>query len=209
MHRVSDERWLFEQAVELWGEPFQIDLLIEECAELIEAIRLHGLDSAEVVDEVADVLIMCAQSRLMVGEAMVDAAVPDTDKDLIAAAATMIRLMAYRHRGRAGNDVLAKGLATLEARLHFVAQGLGVERVAAVGKIKMARLSERVRQEVLTRAAGGTRTKHEPASELSDSARIQRLEVEIQTLKRDLNNQIKERCGPDQREPVRNDHNRT
>jgi len=149
MSKTSDERWLFEQAVELWGEPYQIDLLIEECAELIEAISLHGINSIEVVDEVADVLIMCAQARMMVGEALVDAAEPDTHTTLVAAAAAMIRLLTHRRRSRAGNDALAKGLSTLGSRLHFVAVGLGIERVATVHEIKMARLSGRVRQGVL------------------------------------------------------------
>ena len=148
-HFVSDERWLYEQAVELWGEDFQIDLLIEECAELIEALSIHGIGSAQVVDEVADVQIMVSQARMMVGDAMVEAATPTPDTRLTTAAATMIRLLIHRRRGRAGNDALAKGLATLSRCLTFVETGVGSDKVAKVRTAKLAGLSERVRRGVL------------------------------------------------------------
>lgn len=51
-------------AVNNFGVSSQIDMAIEECAELINALqkfRRHRVGAPEVVTEIADVQIMCAQ----------------------------------------------------------------------------------------------------------------------------------------------------
>jgi NTP pyrophosphatase (non-canonical NTP hydrolase) len=60
-------------AAEKWGLNAQCDQTIEECAELIVALGKHvkrslGTDSLDkVLDEIADVEMMLAQMRLMLG----------------------------------------------------------------------------------------------------------------------------------------------
>jgi hypothetical protein len=69
------EQEMYEKAIEHWGEAAQIDMAIEECAELILSLmhRLRRRNSIEdVAEEVADVEIMCGQLRLMVGSDLVD-----------------------------------------------------------------------------------------------------------------------------------------
>lgn len=55
-----------KKAVDVFGEPIQLDIAIEECAELIKAIskykRYCGKESIEdVIEEMADVYIMLNQ----------------------------------------------------------------------------------------------------------------------------------------------------
>jgi NTP pyrophosphatase (non-canonical NTP hydrolase) len=65
-------------AVSKWGSGSQWRLIQEECAELIVKInhvdRLRA-DVQDLAEEVADVIICCAQARVMLGERLVDAAV--------------------------------------------------------------------------------------------------------------------------------------
>lgn len=64
-----------QAAIDAWGENSQEDMCIEECAELIKAIldqRRGRCGKAKVAEEAADVLIMAAQMRMMVGEKLVD-----------------------------------------------------------------------------------------------------------------------------------------
>jgi hypothetical protein len=60
-----------ERALAAWGENAQIDIAIEECAELITALldrrRGRGCDNA-VAEEIADVEIMLSQLRIMIGK---------------------------------------------------------------------------------------------------------------------------------------------
>ena len=59
---------VYEKAIELWGKDFQILMLIEECAELQQALihRLRGRkEEGEIVEELADVQIMIEQNRLI------------------------------------------------------------------------------------------------------------------------------------------------
>lgn len=73
---MTDER-LYLRAKDTWGELSQLCMTVEECAELIVAV-LHALRGRyqlpELAEEVADVMIMCEQLRLMVGEELVDEA---------------------------------------------------------------------------------------------------------------------------------------
>lgn len=68
---------LFDDALELWGEDAQIGMLMEECAELIQAanrLQRARITVEDFASEVADVEIMCAQMRRIVGDQAVDSA---------------------------------------------------------------------------------------------------------------------------------------
>ncbi len=138
---------MYEQAVELWGEPYQIDLLIEECAELIEAVVKERCPGEAVAEGVADVEIMLAQITMMVGEPLVQAT-KILDTNLIGACAIMIRLLIHRRRLRVGNDALATGIATLNAILADLKESgwINPERVEEIRGKKLALLSEKIRQ---------------------------------------------------------------
>lgn len=71
---------IYQRALNLWGEQAQLNMAIQECAELIVALtninRNRGLDKIHnVVDEIADVIIMMEQMRLVYGDELVDAAI--------------------------------------------------------------------------------------------------------------------------------------
>lgn len=58
---------LFQEAHDMFGENFQMDMTIEECSELIEAIQHYkrGLvDIDKVIKEMADVQVMLYQMKL-------------------------------------------------------------------------------------------------------------------------------------------------
>ncbi len=86
---------LLQQALDRWGASKQMRLLQEECAELTAMVnrfergRASGL---QVAEEVADVLIMCAQARRILGAEVVDKAV----------ARKMARLAERLMRGESG-----------------------------------------------------------------------------------------------------------
>lgn len=68
---------LYSAAIRLWGAECQIRMVQEECAELIVAVShvLRGrIGMHELSSEIADVEIMCAQLRLLIGHGPVDAA---------------------------------------------------------------------------------------------------------------------------------------
>ena len=55
---------LYQSALDLWGFDAQVGMVIEECAELILALRKASRDIArkeDVIDEIADVRIMVEQ----------------------------------------------------------------------------------------------------------------------------------------------------
>lgn len=73
---MSDDT--LEAAIQKWGKEAQMDQAIEECAELIVALRHLRRGKAtpeQVASEVADVLIMVGQLRIMLEYALVDRAV--------------------------------------------------------------------------------------------------------------------------------------
>lgn len=73
---VVDEG-LLRRAVATWGVGPQIGMVIEECAELIAALnRYHRgrVERADVASEIADVLIMAHQARILFGVDLVDEA---------------------------------------------------------------------------------------------------------------------------------------
>lgn len=68
------KREIFSQAVKLWGETFQMNMAVEECAELIQAImkfrrnKVVGNVKANLCEEIADVEIMLEQLRTILNE---------------------------------------------------------------------------------------------------------------------------------------------
>ena len=68
---------IYQQAVNKWGTKPQVEQAIEECAELILALRHYDRNKAsiaDVVSEIADVEIMCEQLRCIFGSFFVDVA---------------------------------------------------------------------------------------------------------------------------------------
>lgn len=60
---VTDES-VFEKARVKWGDPMQVDIAVEELAELIQALIQHRrgrLGEAQVCEEIADVAIVVDQ----------------------------------------------------------------------------------------------------------------------------------------------------
>lgn len=60
-----------QQAIDKYGQDAQVDMCIEECSELINALekwRRGRNIAAEVCTEIADVYIMCHQMMLLFGE---------------------------------------------------------------------------------------------------------------------------------------------
>lgn len=74
---VNSPEPIYLKALTVWGEQGQIDMAIEECAELIAALqhmRRDRVTTDAVASEIADVLIVCGQMRLLVGPKAVDEA---------------------------------------------------------------------------------------------------------------------------------------
>lgn len=66
---LNIDETLFAQCTEAWGETLQFDMMIEECAELIQAIqhlRRGRCDLDKVAEEVADVILMAYQVSDMI-----------------------------------------------------------------------------------------------------------------------------------------------
>lgn len=64
-----------KDALDKWGPTAQVNQTVEECAELIVALRHHARGKAtrdDVASEVADVLVMALQLRLLVGPNIID-----------------------------------------------------------------------------------------------------------------------------------------
>ncbi|MDO3379977.1 antitoxin [Geoalkalibacter halelectricus] len=72
------DREIYRRTLAKWGEEAQYDQAVEECAELIAALKhfRRGKVGAErVVEELADVCLMTGQLAFMFGEENVRAAV--------------------------------------------------------------------------------------------------------------------------------------
>lgn len=67
---VSVERSeLYKTAINKWGAESQINMLVEECAELIVGInKYRRTGSDNLLEEIADVEIMLEQARMILGE---------------------------------------------------------------------------------------------------------------------------------------------
>lgn len=63
---------ILEKAIKTYGAESQVNMAIEECAELINALekyRRGRIGGLEVITEIADVQIMCAQLEMIFGSA--------------------------------------------------------------------------------------------------------------------------------------------
>ncbi len=69
---------IYQATLDKWGEDAQYDQAVEECAELIAALkhfRRGKIEKQAVVDELADVTLMLGQLTWMFGTAEVTAAI--------------------------------------------------------------------------------------------------------------------------------------
>ena len=70
------QRDLLRRSMNVWGQPSQINMVVEECAELISSIQRYErgrTKPADVIDEVADVLITLGYLVEVFGEDAVKA----------------------------------------------------------------------------------------------------------------------------------------
>ncbi len=70
-----NDQELYRAAIDNWGYESQIEMMLEECAELIDAIqklKRQRVTTEKVAEEIADVMIMCGQMRIVFGEHRVD-----------------------------------------------------------------------------------------------------------------------------------------
>lgn len=75
--RVRDDRGdLYRRCLVAWGPDAQLEMVVEECAELIVAMQhlMRGRKSGvrSVVEELADVTIVVEQARAIIGAGVVD-----------------------------------------------------------------------------------------------------------------------------------------
>lgn len=73
-----DREALYRATLDKWGEAAQLDQTVEECAELIAALKHYRrgkISKDQVIDELADVSLMIGQLRWMFGDADVDQAI--------------------------------------------------------------------------------------------------------------------------------------
>lgn len=69
---------IYRAALTKWGEEAQFDQAVEECAELIAALKHFKRDRVgqqHVIDELADVALMVGQLSFMLGEDRVEKAI--------------------------------------------------------------------------------------------------------------------------------------
>ena len=65
---MNSDKELMQMALETWGQQSQLDMVIEECAELIDAIqkwRRHRIESIKVLEETVDVELCLNQLKMM------------------------------------------------------------------------------------------------------------------------------------------------
>lgn len=71
---MTNDRLLYAKAVVVFGKEHQMRKAMEECGELIAAINQYAdgrISEEAIASEIADVEIMCAQLRLIVGSIVV------------------------------------------------------------------------------------------------------------------------------------------
>lgn len=69
---------IYRAALAKWGEEAQFDQAVEECAELIAALKHYKrdkVDQQQIIDELADVTLMVGQLAFMLGEDRVEQAI--------------------------------------------------------------------------------------------------------------------------------------
>ena len=78
---MSNNHDVLKRAIDKWGHCKQMNKAVEECAELIKAICKY--DIANIIEETADVLIMCEQIKMIVGEDKVNKMIENKLKRLV------------------------------------------------------------------------------------------------------------------------------
>ena len=76
---------LYQKTLKKWGEDAQYDQAVEECAELIAALKHYRrgkIDRQAVIDELADVTLMIGQLTWMFGPRDVEEAIQKKRKKL-------------------------------------------------------------------------------------------------------------------------------
>ncbi len=64
-----DREKIYRTALQIWGAELQMNMLIEECAELIQSINKYRRKGSEnILEEIADVEIMLEQARMILGD---------------------------------------------------------------------------------------------------------------------------------------------
>lgn len=80
-HSIEEYREiLYKDAIHRWGEEAQIDMAVEECAELIDKLQKNKRRRAtweDIAGEVADVSIMMEQMSIIIEELLDRDAVAD------------------------------------------------------------------------------------------------------------------------------------
>ncbi len=69
---------IYQATIAKWGEDAQYDQAVEECAELITALKHYRrgkIDKQALVEELADVTLMLGQLSWMFGQQQVDEAI--------------------------------------------------------------------------------------------------------------------------------------
>lgn len=72
---VVNQASVLEEAIKTYGVESQVNMAIEECAELINALekyRRGRIGGLAVITEIADVQIMCAQLEIIFGSAEIE-----------------------------------------------------------------------------------------------------------------------------------------
>jgi len=72
-----NEKELYQKALEKWGIELQLNMMIEECAELIQAIihlkrKASPSNLKKVIEEIADVEIMIGQMKEIFDKASIE-----------------------------------------------------------------------------------------------------------------------------------------
>lgn len=76
---------LYQATIDKWGEDAQYDQAVEECAELIAALKHYRrgkIDKQAVIGELADVSLMLGQLCWMFGQQQVDTAIKEKRQKL-------------------------------------------------------------------------------------------------------------------------------
>lgn len=76
---------LYQATIDKWGEEAQYDQAVEECAELIAALKHYRrgkIDQQQVVSELADVSLMLGQLSWMFGKEQVEQAIKEKREKL-------------------------------------------------------------------------------------------------------------------------------
>jgi NTP pyrophosphatase (non-canonical NTP hydrolase) len=73
---VEDATQIYRTALEKWGPESQLNMLVEECGELVAAVNRFRRERTPLIgllEEIADVEIMLEQMRLIFDGALIDA----------------------------------------------------------------------------------------------------------------------------------------